>query len=203
MERLKKADNVGKNNSIIAVCGFAGSGKNTVGEKVADALGWKVVAPTFKDLAAEEGIPLMEFQRKAADDLSIDYKFDAALARQIGNTNCVVVTWIGPWIGKISGKKYSGIEIPAIKSGVFKVWLDVTPEIRAKRLANRDGMTAEQALAHIKKRDMDNINRYKKAYGINISDHSDFDLVLEVSDEKPDEIAGKIMAEVKKKGMLQ
>jgi CMP/dCMP kinase len=188
---------MGDRSFFIAVCGFAGSGKNTVGEEVAKALGWKVVAPTFKDLAENEGISLMEFQEKAKKDLSIDYKFDAALARKIGAGGCVVVTWIGPWIRKISGKKYDGVEIPPVAPDVFSVWLDVPVEIRAKRLAGRDRMGFEQALSHIKKRDADNVNRYKKAYGINISEHSDFGLVVKVNAETPDELANKIIAKFK------
>lgn len=191
-------------NHIIAISGFAGSGKNTVGEKVAEAIGWKVVAPTFKDLAADEGITLMEFQRKAEKDLSIDYKFDASLARKAAGGNCVVVTWIGPWIKKISGKKYGNVEIPAVGCEVFSVWLDAPAQLRAKRLAGRDGMDEEEAAKHIEKRDEDNVKRYKKAYGIDITDHSGFGMVLEVGEaDSPPMLAAKIIAEAKRKGIVQ
>ncbi len=182
---------------IIAVSGFAGSGKNTVGAEVARSLGWRIVAPTFKDLASRDGISLMEFQEKAEKDLAIDYKFDAELARQVGNGNCAVVTWIGPWIKKISGKKYAGIMIPPVLPDVFSVWLDVDESTRAKRVAGRDGISKEDAFFHIKKRDSGNVKRYKRAYGIDIMDHSGFDLVVKVSDERPEEVAKKILAKFK------
>ena len=85
---------------IIAISGFTGCGKNTLGELLAKKLGYKLVCPTFKDLAAEEGITLMEFQAKAAKDKNIDKKFDAALRKQVAATkgNCVVTTWLGPWM---------------------------------------------------------------------------------------------------------
>lgn len=50
---------------IIAVSGLTGSGKNTLGELLSKELGYTLVCPTFKDLAAKEGITLMEFQKKA------------------------------------------------------------------------------------------------------------------------------------------
>lgn len=188
---------------IIAISGFAGSGKNTVGEKVASALGWKIVAPTFKDLAEGEGITLMEFQERAKKDLSIDYKFDRALAEKAAGGKCVVVTWIGPWISEISGKKWGGVEIPKVAENVFRVWLDVPESIRISRLANRDGMDEAEAAEHIAKRDDENIKRYKKAYGIDIQNHGSFDLVLHVAaDENPALLAGKIVAAARKKGIV-
>ena len=57
---------------IIAISGLTGSGKNTLGELLAKRLGYKLVCPTFKDLAAKEGVSLMEFQKKATKDPDID-----------------------------------------------------------------------------------------------------------------------------------
>lgn len=189
---------------IIAISGFAGSGKNTVGEKVALALGWKVVSPTFKDLASDAGVSLMEFQERAKKDLSIDYKFDAALARKAAGGSCVIVTWIGPWIGEISGRKYGEVEIPAVSPDVFSVWLDAPSQLRAKRLAGREGISAEDAGKHIEKRDDDNVKRYKKAYGINIEEHEGFGMVLPVAEgDSPSILAAKIIAEAKRKGIIQ
>lgn len=164
--------------SIIAISGFAGSGKNTVSRLVAKRLGWRVVEPTFKTLAEREGISLMEFQERAHSDFDIDKKFDEALQDEAKCGNCVIATWLGPWMAP--GKP-------------FRVWLDVSQQIRAKRLRGRDGKSEEESLEHLKERDADNISRYKKVYGIDISNHSGFDLIVDAGSKSPDEISDAII----------
>ncbi|VVB57809.1 Cytidylate kinase [Candidatus Anstonella stagnisolia] len=171
---------------IICVGGFTACGKNTVGKYVAEALGLRIVDPTFKDLAALEGIPLMEFQKKAAESKNgeIDRKFDDELRRQASAGNCVITTWLAPWM---------------VKNADFRVWLVASEKVRAKRLAGREGMSEEEAIAHIKKRDADNIARYKKVYGIDITKHEIFDLQINVEKIGAKEVAEKIVKAIKEK----
>jgi len=151
---------------IIAVSGLAGSGKNTFGAALAEELGLRVVCPTFKDLAKAEGVSLLEFQKMAHEDPEIDKKFDKHLKEESAKGNCVVTTWLGPWMVDAD----------------FRIWVDAPLEVRAGRLAEREGISPEEALEHTKKRDADNLERYLKLYDINIMDHKDFD--LEISSEK-------------------
>ena len=148
---------------IIAISGLTGSGKNTLGEQLAEELGYKLVCPTFKDLAKREGIPLMEFQKRAEKDPKIDKKFDAALREQTKNGSCVVTTWLGPWI---------------VKNAELKIHVFAPLQVRAERVAKRDGMAIAQAKKHIIERDEENRKRYQKVYGIDIYDTSGFDLCL-------------------------
>lgn len=170
-------------SNIIAISGLAGSGKNTVGREVAKLLGWRIVEPTFKDLAAREGISLEQFQKKAAADFEIDKKFDLELKLQCEGENCVVSTWLGPWMA----------------DGAFTVWLDVPLEIRAKRVAGREGILEGKAKASISERDEQNRQRYLKVYGININNHSGFDLILDASRLTPAVLAKKIVQAYKKR----
>jgi predicted cytidylate kinase len=146
---------------IVAISGLSGSGKNTLGELLAKELGYNLVCPTFKDLAAKEGISLMEFQKKAEKDHDIDKKFDEVLREQ-AKGNCVVTTWLGPWI--------VGADVR------IKVFAPL--DVRASRLAKRDGMAIEEAKKHISQRDESNRKRYKKVYGIDIYDEGNFDALL-------------------------
>ncbi len=159
---------------IIAISGFTGCGKNTLGELLAKKMGYKLICPTFKDLAAEEGISLMEFQAKAAKDKNIDKKFDAALKKQVAAAggNCVVTTWLGPWMVDAD----------------LRVKLFVADEIRAGRVAKRDGVSKAEALKHMQKRDKQNIVRYKKVYGINIADENIYDVCFNSGKYKPQEL---------------
>jgi cytidylate kinase len=79
----------------------------------------------------------------------------------------------------------------------FRVWLEVPLEIRAKRLSGREHKDEAEALEHIKKRDADNVERYKKVYGIDITNHSGFDLALDASKKTPEQIADGIIAAYK------
>lgn len=156
---------------IIAIAGLSGSGKNTLGELLAKELGYRVVSPTFKDLAEKEGISLMEFQKKAEKDPDIDRKFDAVLKEQAAR-DCVVTTWLGPWM--------VGADVR------IKVFAPL--EVRAKRLTKRDSMTLKEAMAHVRDRDEANRKRYRKVYGIDIYDDSAFDALLNSGIYSPEEL---------------
>jgi len=157
---------------IIAVSGLAGSGKNTFGMALAKELGYRVVCPTFKDIAAAEGVSLMEFQEKAKTDPEIDRKFDEALRKDSSSGNCVVTTWLGPWMVKAD----------------YRVWVMVSEKIRAERVALRDGISVPAALLHIRRRDSENRERYLKLYGIDIYNIEGFDLALNAGFYTPEKM---------------
>jgi len=163
---------------IICISGLAGSGKNTVGEIVAKKLNLKEVKLSFKDEAEEEGVELMKVQRKADRNESYDRKLDREIVKRARKGDCVVMTWLGPWM---------------VKNANLRVWLNVSERERARRVAKRDGMTLKKALAHIRRRDRDNIRRYKRYYGIDICDHSIFDLEINSDVFNPQQIAGIVL----------
>jgi cytidylate kinase len=168
---------------IIAISGLTGSGKNTLGELLAQKLGYRLVCPTFKELAAREGVPLMEFQKMAEKDPDIDRKFDALLKEEAKKGNCVVTTWLGPWM---------------VDADV-RIKVRVADRIRAERIAKRDGMTPKDALAHLLERDERNRKRYMKLYGIDIDDEKIFDAVLDGGKDTPEKLLKQALAVIKSK----
>ena len=163
---------------IITIAGLSGSGKNTVGEIVAEKLRLRLVDPTFKTLAEERRMDLMEFHRKAEKEHNIDKNFDAALIAEVEKGPCVVTTWLAPWM---------------VLNADLRVWISASQHARAARVAARDGMTREQALAHLAERDASNRTRYLDVYRIDIYDHSDFDIVINSEKFKPEEAADIII----------
>lgn len=169
---------------IICIAGLSGCGKNTVGNLVAAKLGLRIVNPTFKTIAAKQGMSLMEFHKKAEGEHSIDKAFDAALLQETSEGNCVVTTWLSPWI---------------VKNADLRVWLYAPSEVRAGRVAKRDSMSVHDALVHINERDNGNRKRYLDVYGIDIFDHSSFDLLINTEKSNPEESMKLIIAAAKKK----
>ena len=168
---------------IIAIGGLTGSGKNTVGELVAKKLGYRLVCPTFKDLAKRGGITLMEFQKKAENDPDIDKKFDAELREQ-AKGNCVVTTWLGPWMVEAD----------------LRIWVFVPLDIRAQRVADRDGITLEEAKKHILARDESNRQRYLKLYNIDIYNQDIFDVCINNGKMTPEEAVKMVLVMIKAMG---
>jgi len=172
---------------IICISGLAGSGKNTVGEIVAKKLNLDEVKLSFKDEAKRENVNLMTVQKEATKDESYDRELDREIVKRAKKGNCVVMTWLGPWI---------------VKNADLKVWLNVSEKERAKRVAKRDRMSLRKALEHIRKRDGNNRRRYRRYYGIDIMDHSIFDLEINSDVFNPQQIAGIVIkaAEAKRAG---
>jgi cytidylate kinase len=164
---------------IIAVSGLAGCGKSSVGEAVARKLSLRAVQASFKDGARDAGVSLMEFQAMAGTGPELDRTLDEKIVADASAGDCVVMTWLGPWM---------------VKGANLRVWLNAPEEERARRVAMRDNMAESEALAHVRKRDSDNIARYKRYYGIDICDHSIFDLEINTVRFSPEESADIIAA---------
>lgn len=158
---------------IIAIAGFAGSGKTTLGTSISRKLGFSLISVSFKDLAKKEGISLEEFQLKAESDRNIDLKFDEYIKEEAKKKDCVITTWLGPWMVDAD----------------LRVWLYAPVSLRAKRVAERDGLSLKEAKKHIRKREAQNRRRYKKLYKIDIFDTSTFDISLNSGNFLPDEMA--------------
>ena len=170
---------------IICISGLSGSGKNSVGRLVAEKLRLRLIDPTFKTIAAKKKMDLLEFHKKAEHEHSIDKKFDAALIADAKRGNCVVSTWLGPWM---------------VKNAYIKVWLYAPASARAQRVAKRDGMNNVEAARHISERDESNRLRYLEIYKIDIYDHSGFELVINSERFMPEESANIIVAAALAKG---
>jgi cytidylate kinase len=170
-------------DEVICIGGYTGSGKDTIADLVANKLNFKRIKFSFKDVAKELNIPLMEYQKYVEKDLTIDKKFDERIIKE-AKGKCVISTWLSPWI---------------VKNAVLRVFLEASEEERAKRIAKRDKMTFKKALEHIKERDMHNRGRYLALYGIDIYDKSIFDLIINTEKLTPKQSAEIVIAAYKTK----
>ncbi len=176
---------------IITISGVPGSGKSTVAGIVSKKLGLKHVSigDLMRELAARRGVTLLEISKLAEKDRSIDEELDNSQRKLAGNDKLVVDSRLGFHF------------IP----NSFKVFLDVSPEEAGRRIFSaarkleKENTTLKDTIKNTKKRKESERLRYKKFYKLNPFDKSHYNLVIDTTAMIPNEVAERIIAELKKK----
>lgn len=175
---------------IITLSGRPGSGKSVVASQVAEELDIRHVSAGdfMREMAAERGISILELSRLAEDNDMIDREIDARtvqLAQEGGDF--------------IIDARLGWHFIPQS----IKVFLDVRPQEAARRIygakrgseqENIDLETTETATAS---RAASERERYMAYYGLDYTDHSHYDLVIDTTDMTIDEVVGTILEYVR------
>jgi len=181
------AQNKQKQKLVICVAGMTGCGKSTLAKRLAKKYGLKYLSGggMLKTLAikighkpsergwweSEEG---MKFLQQRTKNHEFDKKVDEELIEWAKRGNVVFDSWTMPWL---------------LKENTFKVWLEVSPEERARRLARRNRFSVEEALSVLKEKDAKTKNIYKSLYGFDLGeDLSPFDLILDTTELVSDEV---------------
>ncbi len=150
----------------ICISGLAESGKTTIGSMLAEKL--NIMHITKYNINAYK-----EF-KKSGKDNDKDFRilqmatreyagsFDDEIARVAAANDCVVTTWIGPWI---------------VKEPTLRIWLSTPYGERVKRNMG-EGYSQKDAEEYIKRKDEMNIRAFREIYNIDIMDHSDFDMEI-------------------------
>ena len=175
-----------KSKMVLCVCGMTGCGKSSVAKRLAEKYGLKYLSGggALKALAVEMGYKSigrgwwesdegMRFLQRRVKESKFDKKIDEKLLEWAGRGNVVFDSWTMPWL---------------LKEG-FKVWLDASVKVRTGRVAKRDGISFERALAALKEKDEKTRIIYKKLYGFDLGgDFSPFDLILDSNDLSANEV---------------
>ena len=170
----------------IAISGKSGCGNSTVTGMVAVRLGHRPVNYTFKNMAAERGIPFDELSRMAEDDPSLDRELDeeqVRMAREAGDA--VLGSRLAVWI---------------LDDADLRVYLKATPEERARRIRERQGDDEpfEKVLSDMNERDRRDHERYRRLYGIDNDDYRFVDLVIDTTDLRAEEVVDRIVQAARK-----
>ncbi len=170
---------------VIAISGEAASGKTTVARLLAWKLGYRAVSigELFRKVAQERGVSLIELHRLAESDHSIDRMVDSYALGEAKMGNVVIEGHLAAWVLK---------DVADIK-----VYLKADENIRAARLANRDGRGISDAMSEIRDREDSNRKRYKDIYGFDVRDLSIFDLVIDTTRIDPPNVLGVILEYVR------
>lgn len=169
---------------IITVSGLPGSGTSTVSRLLVERTGWDYInaGEIFRQLAEEAGVSLMEYGRRAEGDAQIDKDLDARMVQVArGGVAGLVLE------GRLTGWMAHRHDVPALK-----VWLDADLRSRASRASGRDGLSLEDAMEAVVGRERSEARRYVEYHGIDLTDRSIYDLVIDTCPCSPSEIAEMI-----------
>jgi len=171
---------------VICISGMTGSGKSTVAKRLADkyGLGYFSGGNALRTLAQEEGYNSgvrgwwetaegLNFLQQRMGDPTFDKKIDEKLLELAKKGNIVLDSWTMPWL---------------LNEG-FKVWLEASPQVRAKRVTNREPISVEEALNALTKKDERTRQIYKSLYGFDLGhDLTPFNLVLATDELDYDDV---------------
>lgn len=152
---------------VIAIGGPIGVGKSTVAHLLAARLRLPVVSAggVFREVARRRGVTVVELNRLAETDPQIDKDLDRLQGEMARGGSCVVESRLSGWMVEAD----------------LKVWLDAPVEIRAARVAAREGQQVEAARRDLYVREESEWSRYKTLYGIEMADRAPFHLVIDTS----------------------
>ena len=150
---------------IVTVSGPIGSGKTTVARAIASRFKLRHISAgeVFRALAEEQGMTLAEFSRYAEEHHEVDRLVDERQVELARQGNAVVDGRLTAWL---------------LPEAELKIWLKAPLEVRARRVAKREGIGYEEALQETRLREESEARRYREIYGIEIGDLSPYDVVL-------------------------
>ncbi|MEM2875723.1 MAG: cytidylate kinase family protein [Candidatus Bathyarchaeia archaeon] len=165
--------------SVICISGLTASGKSTVAKMLAERYGLKYYSGggMLKELAISEGYTSggedwwstedgKRFLRERLINPDYDRRVDQMLLKKAEEGNVVLDSWTMPWL---------------LNYG-FKVWIEASREVRAKRLSGRSGESIEDALKALENKDGVTRKIYKSLYDIDLGlDLSPFHVILDNS----------------------
>jgi cytidylate kinase len=182
----RKRKHEAKDGLTICVCGLAGSGKSTLAKRLAEKYKLRYFSggDALKALAMEEGYRNVErgwwespegmrFLERRSKDREYDAAIDDKLLEMAQFGNVILDSWTMPWL---------------LKNG-FKIWLEASQETRAKRIAQRDGMTLKDATEALENKEKQTKDIYKQLYGFNLGeDYEPFHLILDTDGLEAEEV---------------
>jgi len=153
-----------KSGLTIAISGLAGSGKTSVGRTLAKTFDLKLVTPgdLFRAMAKERGMDFNVFLKTVTP--KTDREIDLKLLHHAMRGNVIIDSRLAAWV--------------AGDFADYKIFITAPLEERARRVAGRERLSYKRALTKVADRDEGDTARYKKIYGVDLTNLSIYDLVF-------------------------
>ena len=183
----------GKAKLVICISGLSGTGKSTVGRELAKHYGLRYVSggEALREKARElgyhpsgpgwwEGPEGMKFMEERLKNPRFDREVDEWLMSLAEEGNMVIDSWTIAQLLK--------------RSGCLKVCLYGSEEVRARRVAGRDGVPPDEALRALREKEEKTRQIYERIYGFDLWDLSPYDLIVDTDNLSPDEVIRAVRA---------
>jgi len=169
---------------IITISGKAAAGKDTIANLLAPKLKLKLIRGTLRVFAQQKGMDILDFEKTFTSDSDYwDKKLDEWQKKEVQKAgSCILVSYL------------AALNVPQAD---LKVWLDAQEEIRAQRLAKRDGLSLKKALPYLRERDVFFREKTKRIYGIDFWDSKLYDLIIDTSYLTPEAIIARIIRKIR------
>ena len=171
---------------IITISGKAGSGKSTVAKLLSEKLKLKhySIGDLMRAMASEKNISLLELNRQAEDDKSIDFELDRKLKELAKTKDNFVVD------GRLTAY--------FIPQADVRVFLETDDKVRAERILKdkreqEKSKNLNEMIGKIRNREDSEKKRYKKYYGVDYMDEKLYNFVIDTTKLNPNEVVGKII----------
>jgi len=187
VKKLEKFDRPKKQGLTVTVSGLAGSGKTTIAQIIAQETGLEYVSAgkIFRDLAKKNGVTLEQFSATRSKD--VDYMIDQKTLELARKGGVVLDGRITGWVAGTHAQ--------------IKIYTKAEDQEIAQRVALRDNKTLKKALKDVQDRNKSDVKAYKKTYGIDATNQTIYNYVLDNTFPTYKEIRemAKLIAEIVKK----
>jgi cytidylate kinase len=170
----------------IAVSGDLGSGKTTVSIMIADKLNYKrySTGDIQRKLASENNMSTLEFNKVSETNDYIDKLIDGTTAQMAESEESIVFDSRMAW---------------HFVPNSFSVRLIINSLVGAERIMNAERgaiekySDIEEAIQKVRERKMSEKKRFSTKYGVDLSDLSNYNLVIDTSYATAEEVASLIL----------
>jgi len=168
--------------TTITVGGLPGTGTSTLCRLLQGRLGlpYHYAGALFREEAKRRGMTLAEFGALSQKDPSIDEALDDRQLFLLKKGGLILEGRLSGWLAQRH------------KVTALKVWVTCDEPTRIRRLVDRDGGTIEAQADATWEREQSEADRYRRYYGVDLTNLSFYDLVLDSSHKRPEELADEV-----------
>lgn len=170
----------------ISLAGDLGSGKSTVAKIITERTGatYYATGAIMREVARRYGMDIAEFNVYAETHPETDREIDDGLVRLSDDPRDLIIDSRMAW---------------HFTKNTFRVYMTTEPEISAARImaAKRDVESfgsLEETAAQILRRRASEKKRYQELYGVDLTDLTNYTLIIDTSYATPEEVAEVILS---------